>query len=84
LRLHWCVWISEIEGRIQELHAANPTVPIKDLELDFDALLIAINGGIPSRRDRAVAFYQLLILKSLDIIDVKQDQPYDNLIIKVS
>jgi len=55
------------------------------VELVFDEVLEAIamarTGSLPSRRDVAVSFMQLLILKTLQVIGVEQFTPYGPLLI---
>ena len=38
-------------------------------------------SGLTSRRDAAFGFFQLLVLKTMDAIDVKQDEPFAELFI---
>ena len=54
----------------------------KPAEVELDALLTELVHAEPGRRDRALAFYQLLVLKSLDVIDVEQDVPFGDITIK--
>jgi chromatin segregation and condensation protein Rec8/ScpA/Scc1 (kleisin family) len=49
--------------------------------VEFDELLYSVLGTSPTKRERALAFYQLLVLKSLDIIQINQEKPYDEIII---
>lgn len=44
------------------------------MEIVFDRFLTDLLHGAPPRRDRALAFYQLLVLKSLEVIEVKQEE----------
>ena len=51
-------------------------------EVEFDELLEDVVGGFPNRRDRAVSFFQLLVLTSLDIVHVEQSGPYGPIVIR--
>jgi hypothetical protein len=51
------------------------------MQIDFDKFLIELLNGNPNRRDRALAFYQLLVLASLEVIHVDQDVPMGAIII---
>ena len=69
----------ELEGKFIELSTAHPELSYNDIEIEFDELLIDIAGTIPSKRDRSIAFYQLLLLKSLDIIQTRQKLSYSEI-----
>lgn len=43
------------------------------MQIEFDDFLTELLQGSPNRRDRALAFYQLLVLASLEVIRVRQD-----------
>lgn len=50
--------------------------------MELDDLLREVVGGDPPRRDRSVSFFQLLVLRSLDILDVEQSVPYGSMILR--
>ena len=51
-------------------------------EAEFDELLEDVVGGFPNRRDRAVSFFQLLVLTSLNVVQVEQAAPYGPIVIQ--
>ena len=51
-------------------------------EVEFDELLQDVVGGPVNRRDRAVSFFQLLVLLSLNIVKVLQPAPYADIVIQ--
>ena len=59
------------------LHSCSEVV-----EVEFDELLEDVLGGPPSRRDRAVSFFQLLLLTQLQVLRVEQSAPYGDLVIQ--
>ena len=54
----------------------------EECEVEFDELLEDVVGGPPSRRDRAVSFFQLLLLTQLHVLRVEQGAPYGDLVIQ--
>ena len=51
-------------------------------EVELDELLEDVVGGFPNRRDRAVSFFQLLVLTSLGVVRVEQTAPYGPIVIQ--
>ena len=51
------------------------------LVVEFDAFLTELVHGDPGRRDRSLAFYQLLVLTSLDVVHVAQDAEFGDVMI---
>ena len=51
-------------------------------EVEFDELLEDVVGGFPNRRDRAVSFFQLLVLTQLNIVHTEQTAPYGPIVIR--
>ncbi len=54
----------------------------KPAEVELDELLSELVHGDPGRRDRSLAFYQLLVLTSLDVIRVEQDVDFGDITIR--
>lgn len=50
-----------------------------ELTVELDGLLSELVHGDPVRRDRSLAFFQVLVLVSLDIIRVRQEVAFGDI-----
>jgi chromatin segregation and condensation protein Rec8/ScpA/Scc1 (kleisin family) len=50
--------------------------------VELDEFLTELVHGDPGRRDRALAFYQTLVLTSLDVTRVEQEAPFGDILIR--
>jgi chromatin segregation and condensation protein Rec8/ScpA/Scc1 (kleisin family) len=67
----------EVARKLEQLEAEG----ISPAEVELDELLSEVLGAPAERRDRAIAFYQTLVLKSLDVLTAAQERPFGEIII---
>jgi len=67
---------SELEKKFTRLSRAKA-----ELTVNLDDLLTELVPGDPGRRDRSLAFFQVLVLVSLDVIRVRQDAHFGDIAI---
>jgi hypothetical protein len=71
------IFQQEVGKKLEQLESEGILPAVAEL----DELLNEVMGETPERRDRAIAFYQTLVLKSIEVITVKQEKPYGDIII---
>jgi chromatin segregation and condensation protein Rec8/ScpA/Scc1 (kleisin family) len=71
------IFRTELEEAVNKMEEEGITPP----SVEFDELLTTVLGQLPSKRDAALAFFQLLVLKSLDVVQVEQETAYGPIII---
>ena len=68
--------LSALEKKFAQLSRAKA-----EMTVELDGLLTELVHGDPVRRDRSLAFFQVLVLVSLDIIRVQQDVAFGDIAI---
>jgi hypothetical protein len=74
---HTEIFRGELEKKFSKLTPVRGKVP----QVEFNLFMTELIGPTGGTRDRALAFFQLLVLTSLDITKVKQTEPYGEIII---